>query len=110
MKEILEKLEKVRLDPYESLSEWKKQNNKRIFGCFPMYFPEEMIHAAGMLPVVIWESNQPITVGHAHVKPYNCGLVRSFIDDAIIGRLGFLDGMVFYDTCLQARSLPYVIG
>lgn len=109
MKEILEQLKGVTSDPYGSLADWKERNNRKIIGCFPMHLPEEIIHAAGMLPVVIWESTEAITLGQSHLKPYNCGLVRSFVDDAVVGRLHFLDGFVFYHTCLQAESLPYIL-
>lgn len=108
MKELLSKL--CALDPYKSLAEWKERTGRKVIGCFPMHIPHEFIHAAGALPVVMWESNEPITLGHAHVQPNNCGLVRSVVDDAVKGKLGFLDGMVFYDTCNQARGLPFIIG
>lgn len=93
----------------ESLTRWKEKNKKKIIGCFPMDIPEEMIHAAGMLPVVLWENSESITQGHAHISPYNCGIIRSVIDDSAGGKLGFLDGIVSYETCLQARHLPFII-
>jgi len=106
----LPKLTGVTADPYGSLVEWKEHNKRKIIGCFPMHIPEEIIHAAGMLPVAIWESAYPITFGQGYIRPFNCGLTRSFVDDAVCDRLGFMDGMLFYDTCLQARGLPFVIG
>jgi benzoyl-CoA reductase subunit C len=95
--------------PREGLIAWKKKNSKKIIGCFPMHIPEEIIHAAGMLPVVMWESAAPITLGHAHISPYNCGIVRSVIDDGARGRLDVLDGFVSYETCLQARHLHFIL-
>jgi len=109
MERILKKFFELTTNPYSSLAEWKEKNKKKIIGCYPMYLPEEIIHAAGMLPVVIWRSNEPVTMGHAHVAPFNCGLTRSFVDDAVKGKLSFLDGMVFYRMCLQAQSLPFII-
>ena len=67
--DILTKFTEVTTAPRESLSKWKEQNKKKVIGCFPMDIPEEIIHAAGMLPVVMWESDEPITVGHAHISP-----------------------------------------
>jgi len=107
--EILTKFTEVTTAPRESLSKWKEQNKKKVIGCFPMDIPEEIIHAAGMLPVVMWESDEPITVGHAHISPYNCGIVRSVIDDSARGNLGVLDGIVSYETCLQARHLHFIL-
>ncbi len=110
MEQELEVFFDVVLDPYRNISKWKESNpEKKVVGCFPMYLPEEMFHAAGMLPVTLWESNELITLGHAHYTAYNCAISRSVIDDALKGKLDLLDGVVFYDTCLQAKGLPLVM-
>jgi benzoyl-CoA reductase subunit C len=95
--------------PQESLGRWKDRTKKKVIGCFPMDIPEEIIHAAGMLPVVMWENDEPITLGGAHLSPYNCGIFRSVVDEGAKGKLGFLDGFVSYETCLQARHVQYIL-
>jgi benzoyl-CoA reductase subunit C len=110
MEEILQKFFDVVADPYTTISQWKEGNKKKVIGVLPMHIPEEVIHAAGVLPVIIWRSNEPVTWGHAHFPPFNCGLTRSFVDDAVKGKLTFLDGMVFYRMCLQAQALPFIIN
>jgi benzoyl-CoA reductase subunit C len=107
--EILGKFIEITSSPQESLRRWKNQHEKKIIGVFPMDIPEEIIHAAGMLPVVMWESNESLTLGHAHISPYNCGIIRSVIDESAKGNLNFLDGVVSYETCLQARHLPFIL-
>ena len=107
--EILALFSGLAADPGEYLIRWKERNGKKIIGCFPMDLPEEIVHASGMLPVVMWESNEPITLGHARISPYNCGIVRSVIDDGAKGKLDFLDGIVTYETCLQARHLDFIL-
>lgn len=109
MEDTLAKLFEITADPYKGVAEWKDSSNKKVMGTFPIHLPEEIIHASGMLPVVLWRGNEPVTEGHAHVAPFNCGLTRSLIDDVIRGKLNFLDGMVFYRTCLQAGALPFII-
>lgn len=109
MAEQLNKFKQIMKDPYSYLTEWKKQNKKKVICCYPMYVPEEIIHAAGMLPVVAWRSNEPVTLGHSHVPPYNCGLTRSFIDDLVKDKLTFLDGIVIHRLCLQAQGLPFIV-
>ena len=109
MEEILRRFFDIVADPYTSVAQWKERSKKKVIGVFPMHIPEEIIHAARMLPVVIWRGNEPVTIGHAHVPPFNCGLTRSFVDDALRGKLDFLDGMVFWRMCLQAQSLPFII-
>ena len=109
MEEILAKFEDVRKDPYKYLSEWKERTGKKVIGCYPMWIPEEIIHAAGMLPVQIWEGKEPITASLNYVRPFHCALTRSFVEDVVTGKLDFMDGMVFTGTCNQSRGLPYVL-
>ena len=110
MDKALAKIHEITSDPYSYVSGIKEEKNKKVIGCFPMPIPEEIIHAAGLIPVVIWRSNEPVTWGHAHVPPYNCGPVRSFIDDAVKGKLHFMDGMVFsIRQCLLVKECPLII-
>lgn len=95
--------------PRDHLVHWKEQSGKKVVGCFPMDIPEELIHAAGMLPAVLWENSEPVTSGHAHISPYNCGIIRSIIDESARGASGFFDGIVTYETCLQARHLEFIL-
>jgi len=64
-----------------------------------MHVPEEIIHAAGILPAIILGSDEPITLANSYLQPHNCALVRSNLDMALTGKLDFLDGMVFPDIC-----------
>ncbi len=100
---------KVSGDPYGYLKEWKGNNNKKIISCFAMNIPEEIIHAAGLLPVIAWRSNESVSIGHSHVASFNCGLTRSFIDDVLKEKLNFLDGVVINRMCLQAQGIPFIL-
>ena len=110
MERVLGKIAEVTSDPYGYVAGLKERKNKKIIGCFPMHVPEEIVHAADLIPVVIWRGNEPVTWGHAHVPPYDCGITRSFVDDAVRGKLGFMDGFVFHiRQCLQAGEFPFIM-
>ena len=109
MEEVLSKLEGVSTDPYTNVAKWKEDTGKKVVGVFPMRIPEEMVHASGMLPVVFWRGNEAVTLGHSYVHNFNCGLTRSFIDDVMKEKLDFIDGMIFYRSCLQAEEIPSTI-
>ncbi|HCX89551.1 MAG TPA: hypothetical protein DHT43_03320 [Deltaproteobacteria bacterium] len=110
MERVLSKIAEVTSDPYAYVAGLKERKNKKIIGCFPMHVPEEVVHAADLIPVVIWRGNEPVTWGHAHVPPYDCGITRSFVDDAVRGKLGFMDGFVFHiRQCLQAGEFPFIM-
>jgi benzoyl-CoA reductase subunit C len=107
---ILSVLKNLVKDPYGGLNEWKKIHKKKIIACMPMQIPEEIIHAAGALPVVIPESREPVTIASKHIQNFFCGYARSIIDVVLKGKLDFLDGMVFQDTCHTMRPIFDIIN
>ncbi len=48
MSATVEKLTGIAGDPVKWLTGWKAKNKKKVIGCVPMHFPEEMVHAAGI--------------------------------------------------------------
>lgn len=108
MQEILTSFLNIAQDPGPHLMQWKSRNLKKIVACVPMHFPEEIIHAAGLLPVITWESPEPFSIAYAHVPSFFCGVVRSIVDMAIRDKLDFLDGLVLPDTCLMVRGIKNI--
>jgi benzoyl-CoA reductase subunit C len=66
-----------------------------------MHFPGELAHAAGALPIVLQEDQEPITVGLGSLFSFYCGYNRSIVDQALRGEFGFLDAIMFGDHCVQ---------
>lgn len=69
------------------------------------YVPEEIIHAAGFLPVRIMPSTTPPTRAEAHLQSYTCCLARGCLDLALTGKLNNLAGVVFAHTCDTMQGL-----
>lgn len=95
----LELLMKLREDPYSSAREWKKRTKNKVIGFFCCYAPEELIYAAGALPVRITGRNADVSKSGAHLQSYCCSLARTGLDMALDDTLSFLDGTVFVHTC-----------
>jgi benzoyl-CoA reductase subunit C len=95
--------------PYERIAEWKEKNKKLVVGVLPMYFPEEIIHACGALPIVLQESDELITLGSRHMDSSYCRFVRGITDLAVKGKLNFLDLLIVPDTCVQQRGIAHVL-
>jgi len=101
MEDILAAFEGVSTQPLEYARDWKAANRGRVIGIFPMHFPGELAHAAGALPIVLQEDDQPITVGLSSVFNFYCGYNRSITDQAMRGEFDFLDAILFGDHCVQ---------
>ena len=106
MDQILSRFSEVVNESYERLNKWKKESGKMVIGCFPMYIPEEIIHAAGILPITLLGSAETISLADKYLYSYACGLSRENLDIALKGELDFLDGIVFSDICDVVRFLP----
>jgi bcr-type benzoyl-CoA reductase subunit C len=95
-------------DPYASARQ-AKQGGRKVVGVTPMHFPEELVHAAGALPVVLQESSEPVTVGFGHIYPFYCGFMRSTVDLAVKGKLDHFDAIVVSDMCYQTRMMSHIM-
>ncbi len=109
MESILSVFEGVAARPLDYVRQWKKETGRRVIGLFPMHFPGELAHAAGALPMVIQEDDEPITVGQSQVFNFYCGYNRSVIDQALRGEFDFLDAILFGDHCVQLLGTADVI-
>jgi len=108
--EILKRFGTIVKDPQRYLLEWKGRTKKRVIACFPMYAPEEMIHAAGMLPVTIFGSDQPVTLANNYLHAFLCHPVRNDFDQFLKGNIDFADGLVFPDICDQEKRVASLLN
>ena len=102
MNAILDRLAEVAADPDRYVVEWKRTHpDRKVAGVLPMNFPEELLHAAGFLPVVIQENNEPDTEGRVILAEFYCGYTRNLADQAAKGRLKIYDAFFLADHCVQ---------
>ncbi|MCX6007040.1 MAG: 2-hydroxyacyl-CoA dehydratase family protein [Chloroflexi bacterium] len=105
MKEIMQQFRTVVDAPYEKLAQWKEKNNKKVVACTPMHFPEELIHAGGMLPIVLQETQENITEGFSHMYTFYCGITRNIVDIGVKKQLDFLDGVIVNHMCVEMQCM-----
>jgi len=84
-----------------------KRQGKKVFGWLCTYVPEEILHAAGILPVRITGYSQEMELedGNAYLYINNCSFSRSCLQMGIREEYDFLDGVVAGSTCDGARRL-----
>ncbi len=92
-------------DPYAYAARWKDRRHQPVVAHFCSYTPEEVIWAAGALPLRIFGQSARIVAADTHLQSYACSLVRGAMEDALAGRLDFADGFVFPHTCDSIQRL-----
>jgi benzoyl-CoA reductase/2-hydroxyglutaryl-CoA dehydratase subunit BcrC/BadD/HgdB len=101
------------------VKDWKARG-KRVIGYVGPAVPEEMIHAAKMLPLRVSCDNQPVPTGKvdAYLAPTVSTFARSVFQTALDGKWDFLDGVVtsvtnegsrrMHDNWLAYKQRPYM--
>jgi benzoyl-CoA reductase subunit C len=94
-------------DPeFPSVRRWRQSGGK-VLGHFQVYFPEEIAHAAGMLPVKVRGAPLEPRVAESHFGSYLCSILKTSLELALSGRLD-LDLFVTHPICDAARNLTAV--
>lgn len=109
MHPALREMETASRAPNAYAREFKARSGRKVVGSFPMHFPAEIIHASGALPVILQESDEPITVGGGVMYPFFCGYTRSVVDQASKGDFDYVDAIMFGDHCVQILSAADII-
>jgi len=84
-----------------------KSRGGKVIGWLCTYVPEEIIHAAGALPIRIigYSHEANLDDANAHLYINNCTFSRSCLQLGLEGQYDFLDGVVGGSTCDGARRL-----
>lgn len=82
-----------------------KQNGKKIIGYLCSYVPEELIIAAGFHPMRLFPQQLETPLAEARLQSYCCSPVKRILEDSLSGRLDFLDGTIFPQTCDTIQRL-----
>jgi benzoyl-CoA reductase/2-hydroxyglutaryl-CoA dehydratase subunit BcrC/BadD/HgdB len=92
-----------------SVKEWKA-SGRRVIGWYNPYVPEEIIHAAGMLPFEVTGDNEPVQMqgAEAYIYSNSCSKIRTCWQMQLDGKYGFLDGYVSSHMCDQDMRLSEV--
>ena len=89
------------------IDSWKNEG-KNVLGYFCTYIPEEIIHAADILPVRMRArtcSAGDTPMGDAYMTPTACSFTRCCLELANQNQYDFLDGIVSCNSCDQIRRL-----
>ena len=105
----LEKFEAICREMPQTVAAWKKQTGGKAVGWMLTDVPEELILAAGALPVAILAEG--VTLGEAdkYFQGFACSYSRSVLELLASGRLSALDGVIIPYICDTTRALDLVV-
>jgi benzoyl-CoA reductase subunit C len=104
--------ERTFLDPdLRALHDYRERGpGNRVIGCFPVYTPEELVHAAGFLPAHLFGGGHiaEIEYADARIQSFVCSICKSTLELGLTDRLGMVDGFIFPSICDVARNLSSI--
>lgn len=109
LKEIIDLCKTQAFDlNFSRAKEWKQEKEGRVLvGYMPIYFPREIIHAAGGMAVGVFGGGdrKQIIKGDAYYQSYICHIPRSIMELALDKHMDHFDGFIFPSICDVIRNL-----
>ncbi|HAZ09367.1 MAG TPA: hypothetical protein DCZ01_12810 [Elusimicrobia bacterium] len=93
---------------FPTVKKWR-QGGGKVAGHFQVYFPEEIVHAAGMLPFKVRGAAVEPTNADSHFGSYLCSILKTSLQIALTKTVE-LDLFVSHPICDAARNLAAIWG
>lgn len=93
---------------FPTVRHWRESGGK-VVGHFQVYFPEEIVHAAGILPFKVCGAPIEAVQADSRFGSYLCSILKTSLELALSKRVE-LDMFVTHPICDAARNLGAVWG
>ena len=111
IKQLLETFDHVAHSQREQIDKYLEEG-KKVVGVFPYYAPEEIIHAAGAVPIEIWGGSGPIDLAKQYFPTFYYSLAMRCMEMALDGSLDGLSATMIttLDDTLRPLSQNYKVA
>jgi len=99
--------ELVESPDFDPVGRWREAGGK-VLGHFQVYFPEEIAHAAGMLPVKIRGATLECAQAGSRFGSYLCSILKSSLELHLSKRVE-MDMFVTHPICDAARNMAAIM-
>lgn len=95
----IEKLCAAALHPGKTIVNTKKETGKEPVGCFPIHTPEEIVYAAGCVPIGMWGGRTEIQLADKYLQSFCCSIMRVNVEFAMRGTYHMLKAVIIPTFC-----------
>jgi benzoyl-CoA reductase/2-hydroxyglutaryl-CoA dehydratase subunit BcrC/BadD/HgdB len=95
-------------NPWPKLKQIKAETGKKVIGHILPDVPEELIHAAGAIPVAVAGAGVSINLAQTQIPSYSCSHAMGALELQLTGAMDVLDGMVIPYVCDTTRNLYHL--
>lgn len=93
MSKIVELFEKLDVDLLDQIDKYVSEG-KKVIGCAPVYVPEELVHASGMVPMGIWGKEGEVTRSKEYFPAFYASVILRTMDLGLEGKLDKLSAII----------------
>ena len=102
---MMKEFQDIAYSPNKQLSNFKAQG-KKVIGVLPYYAPEELVYAAGMVPMGMWGSNnKTISRAKEYCATFYCTIAQLALEMLLDGTMDQLDGLITPTICDTLRPM-----
>ena len=100
----METFKNILQDHHKCAQDWKAKTGGKLFGYFCHYFPEELVYAAGVLPVRILGKRDADGISQRYLYGHFCRASLDILAEGLKGNYSYLDGIGHAECCLSKRG------
>lgn len=105
LNELIDIFQEIAENPKKMVEKYKSEVGKEVIGIMPVYAPEEIIHAAGCLPIGLWGGKKSISKARAFLPPFACSIMQTIMEMQLAGTYDILDAVIFSVPCDTLKCL-----
>lgn len=99
LQNIIAALELAALHPSQTVKASMELSRKSAIGCFPYYTPDELVYAAGYIPVGLWGGKTDIKLADTYLQGFCCSIMRENMEQGMRGHYDFLSAIIIPTYC-----------
>jgi benzoyl-CoA reductase/2-hydroxyglutaryl-CoA dehydratase subunit BcrC/BadD/HgdB len=92
-------LSEAALHPKQTVLKTIRETGKDAIGCFPIYTPDEIVYAAGCVPIGMWGGGTKIRLADKYLQSFCCSVMRSNIEFGLNGVYDMLKAVIIPTFC-----------
>lgn len=105
IEDIILKMKAVIDNPSKTVADYTAQTGKKAVGVFPIYTPEEIVHAAGLLPIGIWGGQVELNLVRSVLPAFACSIMQSVKEFELLGVYDDLAAVIVPSPCDTLKAM-----
>lgn len=104
LQENLQRLQEIAANPKAQLDRYLK-DGRQVAGCFPIYTPEVLADAAGLVPMGMWGAQTEFSQAKKYLVPFACPIMQSCMELALNGKYAGVKAVMIPPMCDTLRCI-----